>query len=55
MNETIQDGVGNPRISDVVVPVFDGEMAGNQGGAEAMTVFNDLQKVASFGNGSWEF
>ena len=51
MNETIQDGVGNRRISDVVVPVFDGELAGNQGGAAAMTIFNDLQEVASFGVG----
>ena len=51
MNETIQDGVGNRRISDVVVPVFDGELAGNQGGADAMPIFNDLQEVASFGVG----
>jgi len=51
MNETIQDGVSNRRIANVVVPVFDGKLAGNQGGADAMSIFNDLQEVASFGVG----
>ena len=51
MNETIQDGVGDRRIADVVVPVFYGKLTGNQGGADAVPIFNDLQEVASFGVG----
>ena len=51
MNETIQDGVSDRWIADVVVPVFGGELAGNYGRADAMPIFNDLQEVASFGIG----
>ena len=49
MNEAIQDGVAEGGVADDVVPVFDGDLAGNDGRGATVAIIKDLQKVAPFG------
>ena len=51
VNESIQDGICDRWITNMVVPVFHGELACNQGRGIPVTVFNDLQKISSLGVG----
>ena len=51
MNQTIQDGIGEGRIADCLVPVLDWQLACNDGGSPAMAVFEDFQKVTALGSG----
>jgi hypothetical protein len=39
MDEAVQDGVSEGRIADGLMPMLDRELAGDDGGAAAMTVF----------------
>ena len=48
VNQAIQDGVGDRGIADVFMPVFDRELAGDDGGAGAVAVLDDLQEISSF-------
>ena len=48
MNETIQDGVAEGWVADNVVPMFDGDLAGDDGGGATVAIIEDLQKVAPF-------
>jgi len=47
MDQAIEDGVGQGGIADVVMPVFDGQLAGDEGGGAAVTIFDDLQQVSA--------
>ena len=49
VNEAIQDGVAEGWVADNVVPMFNGDLAGDDGGGATVAVIEDLQKVASFG------
>ena len=49
MNEAVQDGVAEGGISDNFVPMFDGDLAGNDGRGATVAIIEDLQKVAPFG------
>ena len=51
VNESIQDSIGDRWITDMVVPVFHGELARNKGRGIAVAVFNDFQKISSLGIG----
>lgn len=53
VNQPIKDRIGQRRISDDFVPVFDWKLAGHQGRADSVTVFEDFQEVPSllFGEG----
>jgi hypothetical protein len=48
MNQPVQDGISDGRISDVIMPVFHRELAGNEGRDIAVTVFDHFEKVSSF-------
>jgi len=48
MYQTIADGVGQGRIGEIVVPVAWLELAGNDCRSSAVTVFQDLEKIAPF-------
>ena len=48
MNQAVEDGIGDGGIADVFMPVFDGKLAGHDGRAGAVAVFDDLQEVSSF-------
>ena len=47
MHESVEDGVGEGRIPDDVVPVLDRELAGDHSGADAIAVFGNLEQVAT--------
>ncbi|MCS3730865.1 hypothetical protein FHR88_005945 [Bradyrhizobium betae] len=49
MNETIQDGVAQGGVADNVVPMFDGDLAGDDGRGATVAIIEDLQQVAPFG------
>ena len=49
VNEAIQDRVAEGGVADDVVPVFDGDLAGNDGRGATVAIIKDLQKVAPFG------
>ena len=47
MHESVEDGVGEGRVPDDVVPVLDRELAGDHSGADAIAVFGNLEQVLS--------
>ena len=47
VHESVEDGVGEGRVPDDVVPVFDLELAGDHSGADAIAVFGNLEQVAA--------
>ena len=47
MDEPVENGVGNGGIGDHLVPVIDGDLAGDDGGAALMAVVDDLEKIAA--------
>src|ERR1700682_3514482 len=49
VNEAVQDGVAEGGVSDNFVPMFDGDLAGNDGRGATVAIIKDLQKVAPFG------
>jgi hypothetical protein len=49
VNEAVQDRVAQGGIADDVVPMFDGDLAGNDGRGATVAIIKDLQKVAAFG------
>jgi len=49
VNEAIQDGVAEGWVADNVVPMFNRDLAGNEGGGAAVAIIEDLQEVAPFG------
>ncbi len=49
LHDAIEYGVCNSRITDPGVPVFDGKLASDDGGAGAGTIVDDLQQVRACG------
>jgi hypothetical protein len=49
MNEAIEDGIAECGVSYNVVPMFDGDLTGNDGGRATVAIIEDLQKVAPLG------
>ncbi len=47
MDEPVEDGVGDGRVGDDLVPVIDRELAGHDGRAAIVPVVDDLQQVAT--------
>jgi hypothetical protein len=47
VHQSVQDGVGDGRVADVVVPLLDGQLAGRDGGAPSGAVLGDLEPVAA--------
>ena len=47
----VQQGVGDSWFSQIIVPMLDGKLAGDQHGAGAVTVLHDLQQVVAFRRG----
>src|SRR6266436_7247723 len=45
VNQAIEDGVGVGRIADQRVPLFDRDLAGDDGRAPAVAFFEDLEEV----------
>ena len=47
VDDAIECGVGNGRVPDVLVPFRDGQLPGDHGGAFSVTIFDDLEDVAT--------
>ena len=47
MNEAVEDGVGICRIADEGVPFVDGDLAGEDGRAAAITFLEDFVEVTT--------
>jgi hypothetical protein len=47
VNDAIEDGVGERRVADDLVPSVDRELPGNEDGACVVAVLDDLQEVAA--------
>ena len=48
MDEPVENGIGNGRIPDCFVSMLDRELAGDDRGAAAVSVFKDFQQIAPF-------
>src|SRR6266446_3046596 len=47
VNDPVEDGVGEGRLADQLMPAVDRDLAGDQGGAAAVAVFDDFQHVVA--------
>jgi hypothetical protein len=47
VDDAVEDGVGEGRFADQVVPAVDRDLAGDQRGTAAVAVFDDLQQVVA--------
>ena len=48
MDQAVEDGVSEGRVADDLVPGVDRELAGDDGGLAAVSVFENLEQVAAF-------
>ena len=53
MHEAVEDGIGDCRIDDHLVPVIDGELTGHNRRAAAMAIVDDFEQVAALLRGQW--
>ena len=47
MYQTIEDGIGESRIPERLMPVLHGQLAGDNGSAAVITIFQQLQQVST--------
>ena len=47
VDEAVEDGVGDGRVGDHIVPAVDWQLAGDDGAGAAVAVVDDLQDVAA--------
>src|SRR5580658_8998029 len=53
VHEAVEDGIGDCRIDDHLVPVIDGELTGHNRRAAAMAIVDDFEQVAALLRGQW--
>src|SRR5438094_3256988 len=53
VNEAVEDRVGVGGIADQVMPSIDRQLAGEDGGAAAVAIIEDLEKVVTGGGIEW--
>jgi hypothetical protein len=51
VDEPVEDGIGEGRVADDVVPGVDGQLACDDGGGAAVAVLEDFQQVTAFAGG----
>jgi len=51
VQQSVEDGIGEGGLADVVMPVRCGQLAGDQSGTPVMTVFDHLHQILSLGRG----
>ena len=49
VNQAVQDGIGNGGVADMIMPVFHGELTGNEGGCITVTLLDEFEELSSFG------
>lgn len=45
VQQAIENGIGKGRLTDVIVPVVDRQLAGDEGGAGAHAIIQDLEQI----------
>ncbi len=51
VDEAVEDGVGERRIADDLVPLLDRNLAGDQNRRALMAIFEDFEEIALLGLG----
>jgi hypothetical protein len=54
MNEAVEDGIGQRRVVEEGVPMFDGKLAGDECRAAVIAVIEDLEEVAFSSFSKWD-
>ena len=49
VQQAVQDGIGNGGVADDGVPVFDGALAGDNGGVCPIAILDDFEQVVALG------
>lgn len=49
VQEAVEDGVGEGCFADVIVPVVDRELTGDQGRAQTIAILDDFHPVVTLG------
>jgi len=49
MDQPIQDRISDSRVADVIMPVLDGKLASDKGGATAVALLGHFKKISTFG------
>jgi hypothetical protein len=47
VDESVEDGVGDGGVTEGLVPLLDGQLAGDDGGATPGAILDDLEEVGS--------
>ena len=47
MDEAVEDGVGEGRVAEQFMPLSQGKLAGDEGGARGVAVFEEFEEVAA--------
>ena len=50
VDDAVEDGIGECRIADGLVPVFYGQLGCEEGGSPVVAVVQDLQEVLGVGD-----
>ena len=45
VDDAVEDGIGKGRLANQVMPAIDWDLAGDQGGAAAVAVFDNLEDI----------
>ena len=45
VDNPVEDGVGDGRLADHIVPLSDGQLGGDQGGFSSVALFEDFEKI----------
>ena len=51
MDESIEDGVAEGGVANDVVPVIDGKLTSDEGGALSVSVLEHFEEISAFGLG----
>jgi len=47
VNDAVEDGVGEGRIADDIVQLWDGSLTGDQEGMEVVAILDDFEQIAA--------
>jgi hypothetical protein len=47
VDEPIEDGIGDGRVGDDLVPIFDRDLAGDDGRSALVSIIDDFEEIAT--------
>ena len=53
MNQPVHDGIGDRRIIHQLMPLGGGDLTGDEGGVNAVTILEDFQEITLLGIGDF--